>query len=508
MNSRQTDILIIGAGPTGLMAACQLARFGTDFIIIDHKDGPTQQSRAIAVTSRSLEIYQQMGLIYEILRDGQPLKSFSMYSKGKRQGEVVLGVIGNGLSEFNYFMTYEQSKNEELLYRHLMSMGQNVMWNTGFVFLTHHTENVSVIVSSHGEQQTIKASYVIACDGASSPVRHQLNMNFIGGTYENKFYVADTILKWNEGYDRLAVFPGDKNFAGFFPMKGNSNYRVIGTLPVEYFQEENISFTDIEQSIRETIKIPVTFEKVNWFSIYKLHHRRIESFNVGRVFLAGDAAHIHSPAGGQGMNTGLQDAYNLAWKLSFVMKGYTSPKILDTYNEERLPFAKWLMSFTDRGFNVLTSDHWMINFVRKNIVLRLIGSVLRIKWIRPVIFRTISQIWYSYKDMSLSRTATTQKLKFHAGDRFPYVLNDDGTSIYHYLKGPSFHLVHLTGNTSHEHMSAHNPTVNYPVRIFSLPITEGWQKLGVKNDLFILVRPDNYILSISDTLDLRLTSDE
>ncbi len=491
------------------MAANQLARFGTDFIIIDQKDGPTKQSRAIAVTSRSLEIYQQMGLIDDILRDGQPIKSFSVYHEGKRQGEVVLGEIGHGLSEFNYFMGYEQSKNEELLYRNLRAQGKDVSWNTGFVSLSENEETIRVIALSGQEEVTITASYLIACDGANSPVRHQLKMPFVGGTYENKFYVADTILKWNEGYERLSVFPGDKNFAGFFPMKGNSNYRIVGTLPVEYFTKDLITFEDIEQSIRETIKVPIKFEKVNWFSIYNLHHRRVENFTHGRVFLAGDAAHIHSPAGGQGMNTGLQDAYNLAWKMSFVLKGYLSPKILDTYTEERLPFAKWLMSFTDRGFNVLTSDNWLVSFLRKNIVLRIVGSVLRIKWIRPTIFKTVSQIWYSYADMSLSYTDTNQKLKFKAGDRLPYVTDVDGNSLYHHLTGPSFHLIHLTNTSSPEEMKIGNvPGVKYPIKKITLPITEAWKKLGVIRDLYILVRPDNYILSIGDNALLRITSDE
>jgi len=167
--------------------------------------------------------------------------------------------------------------------------------------------------------------------------------------------------------------------------------------------------------------VPLEFEKINWFSIYNLHHRCVDDFNSGRVYLAGDSAHIHSPAGGQGMNTGLQDSYNIAWKLAFVLKKYAKPELLKTYNEERLPFAQWLLKFTDRMFNIMTSDNWFIARFRKHIVLNIISKVLSFKKVRPVIFRTVSQIWYSYHDKSFTFSTTNQKLGFKAGDRLPYI---------------------------------------------------------------------------------------
>src|SRR5688572_3783112 len=200
-----TNVLIIGAGPTGLMAANQLNRFGIDFIIIDKKSGPTLESRAIAVTSRSLEIYEQMGLSDEVVEQGQRINSFHFFNQGKERGVVQVGEIGKGYSDFNYMLGFEQSKNEEILSRNLSEHGKNVMWNTEFVSLEKYDQSIQVIAKNNQENISINAKYLIACDGASSPVRHQLKMKFEGGTYENKFFVADTLLKWDLGYDGLIV---------------------------------------------------------------------------------------------------------------------------------------------------------------------------------------------------------------------------------------------------------------------------------------------------------------
>ncbi|HUR29829.1 MAG TPA: FAD-dependent monooxygenase, partial [Saprospiraceae bacterium] len=178
-----TDVLVVGAGPTGLMAANQLNRFGVDFIIIDSKSGPTEQSRAIAVTSRSLEIYEQMGLSDEVLANGQRINSFHFFSQGKQKGIVKVGEIGKGFSDFNYLLAYEQSKNEELLYRNLLDHGKDVHWETTFIEIKEYRQNIQVIASNKRNDVIVEAKYLIACDGASSPVRHQLKMNFEGGTY-------------------------------------------------------------------------------------------------------------------------------------------------------------------------------------------------------------------------------------------------------------------------------------------------------------------------------------
>jgi len=353
----ETQVLIVGAGPTGLMAANQLQRFGINFIVIDPKSGPTIESRAIAVTARSMEVYQQLGLSNAVVENGSQMSAFNLFSDGKRKAEIKIGEIGKGMTDFPYLLAFEQSDNEKLLYENLKKQGNEVLWETEFVALKEHQTGIIVEAKKNNQTFEIKAEYLIGCDGAKSPIRHQLNFNFHGGTYENKFFVADAIVNWKLSHDNLVIAPTNNNFCGFFPLKGDRYYRVLGTLPRAYFDKEDITFEDIESEIIKTMGVPLEFEKINWFSIYNLHHRCVDDFNSGRVYLAGDSAHIHSPAGGQGMNTGLQDSYNIAWKLAFVLKKYAKPELLKTYNEERLPFAQWLLKFTDKRFNIMTKCH-------------------------------------------------------------------------------------------------------------------------------------------------------
>ena len=495
----KTDVLVVGAGPTGLMAANQLMRFGVDFQIVDCKSGPTRESRAIGVTPRSLEIYQQLGLSDEVMANCARIQSVNAYFGGKRKARVEIGEVGIGLSEFTSLVAYEQSKNETLLTRNLTDHGHEVLWRTAFESFVEHDEGVQVTVQPEdGTAYTIHCKYVIACDGATSPIRHQLGCRFDGGTYAHKFFVADVELTWPLDYDQLVVAPGTEAFCAFFPLKGGQCYRVIGTLPVRYSDESSVSFQDIEAEVIRTLGVDVSFGNVNWFSVYKLHHRMVERFRYGRVFLAGDSAHIHSPAGAQGMNTGLQDAYNLVWKLAFVLHGHADVSLLDTYNEERLPFARWLLKFTDRGFTVMTSRNWWVRQIRTQVGLRLIGLVTRISAVRELAFRTVSQIAYSYRRSSLSSSAHNQPLKFKAGDRLPYL---PGQHLYGRVSGACVHLLHIhdTPLTTEQHTQLAESPV--PLTVVELPRDAAWEQQGVTAELFIVVRPDNYIAHIGDRFD-------
>jgi len=501
----KTGILIIGAGPTGLMAANQLARFGIDFIILDKKDGPTEQSRAIAVTSRSLEIYEQMGLSETVIEGGTRINSFAVYSEGKKKGGIELGEIGSSISDFNFMLAFEQSKNEKLLYANLKKSERDVLWEHELLEVKQNDDEVTIIVQSKNGQKNFNARYLIAADGAKSVVRHQLGFKFEGGTYENKFFVADAEIKWDLPYDRLTLFPSQHNFCAFFPLKGSRNGRLLGTLPKKYSENDEVQFSDLEEVIKSAMKVDITFTKVNWFSVYKLHHRGVDRFINGNIFLAGDSAHIHSPAGGQGMNTGLQDAYNLAWKMAYVIKGYARRELLETYNEERLPFARWLLGFTDRMFNVMTNDSWFFYVLRKYITLNLVGFMLSIKAVRSRAFLTLSQVWYSYKKMSLSADYSRQKLKFRAGDRFPYLKNETNAKSFYTLFNPGGYNLVCLGDTDEKALSCIKE-FPFPIHVVKSGLSQKWKDLGVSQTLFILVRPDNYIAFISDTLNGEIIS--
>ena len=496
---RQTDVLIIGAGPTGLMAANQFMRFGVDFMIIDLKEGPTLESRAIAVTPRSMEIYQQLGLSDTILSEAMAVQGINAYSQGRRKAFVPVSELSADLSDFPAMLCYEQSKNEQLLSKNLLDNGCDVQWKTTFLNFTENDEQIEVEVEQGGQQKIIHCKYIFGCDGARSLVRKQLQFEFLGGTYDNLFFVADTKLNWSLPYDQLVISPGDLAFTGFFPLYGNQHYRVIGTLPAHIQNIDTVTFDDLRETVRLTLGLDVTFEEVNWFSTYKLHHRMTKRFRKGRVFIGGDSAHIHSPAGGQGMNTGLQDAYNFAWKLAFVLKGFAHERLLDTYEEERLPFAKWLLNFTDRGFCLMSSRNKLVCFIRKNILLNLIKFVSQLNPIRKKAIRTVTQLGWNYRSLSLSKSNHRQSLSFRTGDRLPYLVERD---LYSSFTQPCFHVLHIgSKEQSPEKRQRITSMFTFPVEFVEEPLDNVWATLGVKNELYILVRPDNYIAFISDNLD-------
>ena len=494
------DVLIVGAGPTGLMAANQLARFGVDFLVVDQKEGPTRESRAIAVTARSLEIYKQMGLSETVLKEAVKVTTFRLISKGIKKAKVQVGEMGKGLTEFSYLLAFEQSKNEELLCANLPHGGEEVLWQTTFTALEERERDVNVQLVRGDKKMLVNCKYLLACDGANSQVRQLLNFSFAGGTYENRFFVADATVRWDFGEEELIISPGRKNFCAFLPLFGNGNHRVIGTLPKDFADKEDVTFEEIEETVRQTLGHPVIFDQVNWFSVYKLHHRSVDHFRQGRVFLAGDSAHIHSPAGGQGMNTGLQDAYNIAWKLAMVLSGKANDHLLETYNEERLPFAKWLLRFTDRGFRVMTSDNALVRWLRLNILMNIAGFIATNKRLQTRAFRIVSQLWYNYGGMSLSESKVGRRLGFTAGDRLPFFPDDP--DFQNRFNGPCFHLLYIGENGLDPSLRRNFERMfPFPTSIVEEKLTQRWQKLGIRKELFVLVRPDNYVGYVSDTLD-------
>lgn len=496
----KTDVLIIGAGPTGLMLANQLNRFGINFFIADSKSSPTEQSRALAVSARSMELYQQLGLSDTVIEQSTDVVGFKIFMDGKNKADISLKGLGKGLSDFENFMNaFEQNKNEKLLSENLIEHNHSIQWNYEFIKFTEDGDSIKVELKNikTNEILLVTTKYLVGCEGARSPVRHQLGLEFDGGTYENKFFVADTVLDWEFGYDKVILVPTPFVFITFFPLKGDKKIRVIGTLPREFENQEEIDFEALEKVIKESTKLELDFKEVLWHSVYKLHHRSVNVFNKGNVFLAGDSAHIHSPAGGQGMNTGLQDAHNLAWKLAFVIKGIAKDELLNTYNEERLPFAKALLNSTDKGFTFLAGDSFWVRTLRKYLMIPMMSNLLSIQKFRTFAFKKISQIAYSYKKYSLSKSNSKQNLKFNKGDRIPYIEK----GYYNNFKDPIFHLIRVSNSeiSEIEKIEIKN-SFPFDIKIIGNKISSSWQSFGVSSDLYVLVRPDQHILYISDNL--------
>lgn len=495
-----TDVIIVGAGPTGLALACQLIRFDINFVIIDKKDTTTPYSRAIGVQARTLEIYEQIGLADKLIALGKPAEKVRMIEGGVVRGEAVLKDIGAGMSAYPYMLIVEQGKHETLLYDHIKEHGHDVSWQTELLDLAQDETGVTATVKgADGESETIQAKYLVGCDGSKSPVRHTLGLTFDGDTVARLFYVADVQIDWEFTHDALMVCLAKHTITAFFPMLGENRYRIVGTFPEGHSQDEgDILYEEIERQIEADTELKLDISHVNWFSVYKVHSRAVNRFSEGRCFVAGDAAHIHTPAGAQGMNTGIQDGYNLAWKLALACKGNADAKLLDTYNEERLPNAQRLLATTDRFFEFGSSDEWFISYVRTHIFPYVLGFALSLDVVKKAIFPLVSQIGISYRHSSLSTDEAD--LYVCAGDRMPWFMVD-GESIYNKLREPVFHLVvFMDGKTEipslpDDLMAAWQGKIDSTV----ISLTPEIGKLfGTDKAFFLILRPDNYIGIISD----------
>ncbi len=417
------DVLIVGAGPTGLMLANQLARRGVRPMIVDRHSGPAQQSRAMAVQARTLEIYAKMGIVETALALGARATAANMWANGRWTARIPVGDIGKSLSAFPYILMLGQDDNEHIMGAKLGDYGVTVAWSTELVAFQQHPDHVEATLKlPDGTTRKVKAAWVAGCDGSRSPVRELSGITFPGAPYEHTFFVADTEATGPMKPGELNVYLWQDGFHLFFPMRGVNRWRVIGILPQQLRQKDNLTFEEVVPAIRQHAGTDLKFIECSWFSTYRIHHRAAARFRDRRCFLLGDAAHIHSPMGAQGMNTGLQDAYNLGWKLALVVQGRADPALLDTYEQERIPVAQRLLQTTDRAFQLIVSDGWLASLLRTKIIARVAATAMRFERVRTLAFRTISQIGISYPNSSLSQTLPgLPKGAPAAGDRFPWV---------------------------------------------------------------------------------------
>jgi 2-polyprenyl-6-methoxyphenol hydroxylase-like FAD-dependent oxidoreductase len=497
------DVIIVGAGPTGLSLACQLIRYGVDFVIIEKNEGITPFSKALGVHARTLEIYEQLNLAQKALEQGIIVGKVRMLESGKVVGEVDLSNIGEGLSAYPFMLVLEQSDNERLLYEYVRQHGRDVLWQHELESFSQDTSSVTAQArNSDGEIETYQSKYLVGCDGPRSPVRDQLGLSFAGSTFERLFYVADVRIDWKFSHDALHVCIAEQGVVAFFPMPGEKRWRIVGAFPEGHEKDEGeVLYEEIEARIKEEADLELDITRVDWFSTYKVHTRHVEKFSSGRCFLAGDSAHIHTPAGGQGMNTGIQDAYNLAWKLALVIAGKANEKILDSYNEERLPNARRLLQTTDRMFNLAAGTDWLVNLIRTTIFPPMAKFILSIDAVKKKFFPLISQIGISYRYSSLSRHDADREFEIKAGDRLPYFLLD-GHSVYDQLRAPRFHLLTFSHNTA-DHRTAEEVGTPYVDLLdqYRIPLSPQIVELfGSDKPFQVLLRPDNYVAYItSDT---------
>jgi 2-polyprenyl-6-methoxyphenol hydroxylase-like FAD-dependent oxidoreductase len=505
INRDKPPVLIVGAGPTGLMMAGQLARFDIPFRIIEKNEGPTTQSRALVIQPRSLEIFEQMGIAERALKQGRPFQTINYVVNGKLAQRVPIGNFGEGLTEFPFLLILEQSKTEPLLGNFLQQRGHSIEWKTEMVSFNQSEGGISATLKHTDKEERIETEWLIGADGAVSLVRKSLGIPFGGETYKESLFVLDCKINWPFKDDEAAIVLSRDTFGLFFPMT-DGRCRVSGIVSEEYADKDTISFDEVNRDFAKNLKMEVTLSDPQWISLYHAHHRYVAQFRKGRCFLAGDAAHVHSPAGAQGMNTGLQDAYNLAWKLALVIRGQAKETILDTYQEERLPIARKLVQTTDRVFGLTVSENPFVVFWRVHVVPRFVALIPKEKHLLRFAFRLISQIGIHYRNSSISRNASYGSFPRRAprpGDRLPFITFHEANSLINIqdkVKAPALHLLVFPGNESDEKVNSVRTIFNEygdVIHIEPIRLTQATKDLygvlGVKNGGYYLVRPDMYI---------------
>ena len=536
----ETDVLIVGAGPTGLTLACELLRRDVRCRIIDKAPAPATTSRALGLQPRTLELFDTMGIVDRVLCAGGPVIDANLYDADR----LLLTLSAAGVQELDtpyprLWITPQTSVERPLTAR-LRELGGTVERSCELVGFRQADSQVIATAKrgDTGETEEIRAGWLVGCDGAHSGVRKTLGVSFEGSTYEENFLLADVDLDWDRERNRTHTWFPPAGMFTVFPLSGSSQWRIFAV--VEDKTVPPVSLELFRRLFRErTGDATSTVSSPSWMSTFTINRRMVDRYRVGQVFLAGDAAHIHSPFGAQGMNTGIQDAYNLGWKLALVIGGEAPRHLLDTYEEERLPVAKRVLAQTDANTRVLLSDNAVMHFLREH--------VLNLDAVQEYLARRSSQLFVNYRASSISRSyqeplaktllphgadekaGVAERLDFRtaprAGDRAPDGMAIDAasrekTNLFREFRGTHFrlllfdglahteagyaNLVHiarqveaLLGNTVKTHIVVSTDEVPEQLDWDGAVLLDGTGALhglyGAGAESLYLIRPDGYV---------------
>ena len=529
MDAPELPILIVGAGPTGLALATQLQLFGTPFRIIDRSIDRAQESRALAVQARTLELLDIAGLGEELVARGRTSTRLVLHLGARAVADVRLGEIGATDTRFPFILFVSQADTEALIGDHLTRRGSVIERGVELASFTAEERCVDCALRHEdGREESVRASYLVGCDGAHSAVRKGAGFAFEGGSYPQHFVLGD--IEADGPLERGAInsFVGGGGVAMFFPLDGPTTWRVIAMRTATRRRDDDARDVGIQRD--DSIAGPLTLDELQsivtpptdgtvivrdaaWLTHFRLHHRQIEHYRNGRVFLAGDAAHIHSPVGGQGMNTGIQDAWNLGWKLALVTRGAASVRLLDSYEAERWPVGRFLLRYTDRLFGTFTramSAGVFATWAREVVAPHLLPAFLGSARLRTAAFRFMSELGIHYrKSPAVHEGEPRLHVGPRAGERLPDVRltsDGDGHALQRAVLGPHLTLV-LCGEVSAWDVAGLDAArrgredllvVRHLAQIAAQrhlrdPRPDLLTSLGARDGAQYLVRPDGYI---------------
>jgi 2-polyprenyl-6-methoxyphenol hydroxylase-like FAD-dependent oxidoreductase len=488
---RTTQVLVVGAGPSGLALANVLAAHGVDHVIIDRKPGPVDQSRAALVHVRTLELLDRLGVAARAMAAGVALRRVDFRQRTRPVAAIPL--CGQG--PFPSPLILEQGETERLLVERLAELGGEILWQhtLGELMGTR-----AVVTGPDGVPETISARWVVGADGGGSVVRKALGLRLGGRTYAQTGLLVDAEVDFppgaavEDGVLRLDLTRG--GFVGMFRLP-SGRWRLFGAVPPELathhpnevshepYAAANVD--DLRRWMKDYFVTESMVQQVGWSALFRIHSRLVERFRVGDVFLIGDAAHLHSPAGGQGMNLGIGDAVNLGWKLALVATGQARESLLDSYAAERHPVARKVLRGTDRGFALEATANPVAAWARTHVAARLLRPLLRLRPVRDAVFGLFAQTWISYRASPAVSVHRVRRLR--PGNRAPHTAATRGLR-HHLLLAAGPAAAHYRRQAEY---IAHQYATDIAVHVLSPD--DARRVYGATAPCALLVRPDGHI---------------
>jgi 2-polyprenyl-6-methoxyphenol hydroxylase-like FAD-dependent oxidoreductase len=398
MGADAVDVLVVGAGPTGLTLACELKRHGVTCRLVEELAEAVTYSKAAVVHSRTMEAFADMGVADAVRRRGKPVQGVNIFAAGRRLAHIALTGVD---SAFDHPLGISQHETELLLAEHFAQAGGVVERGKRLVSFE---ETGSGVTGTLATGEVVHARYLVGADGAHSVVRKAMGCTFEGAPYEERIIQADLRVHLPSGFadDEIMVFLHEGGPVALFPLFSDGRYRMI-VLALPGTPDLEPTLPTFERMLAERGPAGASLSDPAWMVAFHIHHRRTDHYRKGRAFVAGDAAHIHSPIGGQGMNTGIQDAYNLAWKFGLVLRGAAHESLLDSYEAERAPVAAALLSTTDQAMHGIETLLGMTNPVATALRDQLVTLVGKLSFVHERAVQTISMLSIGYKDSPIVR---------------------------------------------------------------------------------------------------------
>jgi 2-polyprenyl-6-methoxyphenol hydroxylase-like FAD-dependent oxidoreductase len=506
------DVVVVGAGPAGLVAAAELARRGVRVRVIDKLAQPTDQSRAIAVHARSLDMFDRMGIVDEMVSTGIKATAMQLYAGHSRLFRIPLGGVD---SAFPFTLTTAQTETERVLGDHLQSLGVIVERGVELVALAQDDGAAELTVRhDDGSTEQVSTSWVIGADGAHSTVRKVVGTKLAGSFVGERFLLGDVDAEHGLDLDSMHTFFAPDGPVVVLPML-DGRMRFLAEVHDAPGTPMNMHPTQDElQAILDRRIGGIRVVRSHWLTSFEIHHARVPAYRWGRVFLAGDAAHIHSPAGGQGMNTGMQDAFNLAWKLAAVINGQAGDTLLDSYQAERIPVADSVIAFTDR----LTRAGTLSGAPRRirDVVIRMLSHVPAA---RRFMANMAEEVNINYRNSPIAVGSAPRHAKVAAGDHLPHAVDAAVQKQLSVVCGVqnTGHVL-LTVASGHVAPAAGEGQVQVLVTADDIPVA-GYdtviadpngvvaQRFGLKNGGRVVIRPDGYIGAVASLDDTTTVAD-